>query len=473
MTLVCRRSDFGSITTQPSKCPTVARRISRFLFLTLAWIALIDLPLVWSLSAFSSVNGAGGTSDRVLTTGRKNQNSNGNGYCGVIVGKVIIDDYRRPGQPPSEGKISVGGGGPQAAWGAAAALAVLEDQSTPALTRLSTIQRLTPTPPAQPIHFFGPIGQWSSQDDEALQKLLSPVVQYIHLIQEPSLQTPRIQLWHNEQQDIQWQPLNDSWGDRGADALWRNRPSAQDILAAIATKTTTATTTTNNNINPPTIDNLHMILEVGATAAGGGQDGLLLGDVTLMQHTKQVSVEPVAFPEETTGLVSPQDAASCQSTLLRYPKIDLVVPDWHLFEALDTDLFWRKQFPYVAARYGPKGSRAIVTPDAASSSSSSSLLPLVWDVPVATLATPNGMPINPTGAGNAYSAAVSTCLSKGLKLSDAARIGSAVGAVFCEHEQLPPWTWETLERIQEAALEIQQKMATTGTIMKTEAGVDP
>jgi hypothetical protein len=464
MTNVCQHGRFGSITTKPPKCPTAARSLSRLPFLTLVWIALIDLPLVCSLSAFSSVNGGGGTSGRVQTPGIKKQN-NCNGYCGVIVGKVIIDDYRRPDQLALEGKISVGGGGPQAAWGAAAALAVLDDQSASASTTLATTKRSTSTPPAQPIHFFGPIGQWSLQDDEALQKLLSPVVQYIHLIQEPSLQTPRIQLWHNEQQDIQWQPLNDSWGDRGADALWRNRPSAQDIRAAVATKTATTSTT---NSDPPTIDNLHIILEVGATAAGGGQDGLLLGDVTLMQHTKQVSVEPVAFPEETTGLVSPQDAASCQSTLARYPKIDLVVPDWHLFEALDTDLFWRKQFPHVAARYGPKGSLAIVTPDAASS-----LLPFVWNVPVATLATPDGMPINPTGAGNAYSAAVSTCLSKGLTLSDAACIGSAVGAVFCEHEQLPPWTWETLERIQEAAKEIQEKMAMTGFTMKTEAIVDP
>jgi sugar/nucleoside kinase (ribokinase family) len=80
------------------------------------------------------------------------------------------------------------------------------------------------------------------------------------------------------------------------------------------------------------------------------------------------------------------------------------------------------------------------------------------DISACTLQTPTGGVVNPTGAGNAYSAAVTACLGKGLSLLDAACVGAAVGAALCEHQNLPPWSWETIHRIHDGADEVKRKL---------------
>ena len=147
-------------------------------------------------------------------------------------------------------KITIGGGGPQAAWGAAAALAVMERMETSSASEIiqgrndnetivsnetmnTSYDRIPSIPLKQKVVFLGPVGNANGlvpDIQKGLDDILGPAVELIELVVEPSLQTPTIQLWHDEQQDIQWKPLNDSWGAKGADALWRNRPRVEDIL---------------------------------------------------------------------------------------------------------------------------------------------------------------------------------------------------------------------------------------------------
>ena len=387
----------------------------------------------------------------------------------VVVGKVIIDDYRTPAQDVGQGKISVGGGGPQAAWGAAAALAVIDlydsgiessdYDSSVNVTKGSSALSDLPPPRQQPVIFLGPIGgDWSTTEQESIESILSPAIQSINLISESSLQTPRIQLWHNSNQEIQWQSLNDSWGKKGADSLWRNRPSAQDIFNAVKTANDGNGFHHDNRF---IIDNLHMILEVGATAAGGGQDSELLLDERLLRQVKHVGIEPIAFPEEETGIVSMDDSISCRNRLLQYPKVDLVAPDKHLLEAVDIDSFWNK-FD-VAARYGPQGSRIWKKGSNTNEESRNDVI----TVPVASLKTVDGEPVNPTGAGNAFSAAISTCRAKGMTMVESACIATAIGAVFCEYEHVPPWTWETIHRIKQGVDQVTKKVAKEDSYMST------
>ena len=156
----------------------------------------------------------------------------------------------------------------------------------------------------------------------------------------------------------------------------------------------------------------------------------------------------------------------------------------------------------VATRDGPRGSTirnlarnaAVVAAAAAavtatstvtttatigrSSDNDNNYIPL--QVPAATLRTSNKKPINPTGAGNAYAAAMTALLgiassssSKTLDsnsnnnnnirilptVEDAAAIATGVGAIVCEYEGLPlNWDWDVLDRVYEASLEVQSKM---------------
>ena len=137
----------------------------------------------------------------------------------------------------------------------------------------------------------------------------------------------------------------------------------------------------------------------------------------------------------------------------------MIVPDSHLSEALEAIGYWNDlqrgdseinittTSPEldVVARYGPEGSRIVV-------SNTSRCM----NIPAAALETPNGQPKNPTGAGNAYSAALSTCRAKGLTLYESACIATAIGAVLCEYEHMPPWNWQVLSRIHRAAVQVQE-----------------
>jgi hypothetical protein len=110
-----------------------------------------------------------------------------------------------------------------------------------------------------------------------------------------------------------------------ADSLWRNRPGAQDVLDAVK----------GGDEGQSNIVSLFLNMEGGEMAAGNGENSFLLADPTQMRQTKLVGIEPVAFPNEETGLVSDQDSNSCQRRMAKYPKIDFVAPDRHLFEAVD------------------------------------------------------------------------------------------------------------------------------------------
>jgi hypothetical protein len=352
----------------------------------------------------------------------------------VVIGKIIIDDYRKPSSASPLGysnKRTVGGGGPQAAWGSSAALAVLDTfQPHPQDTS-------TTYPSKQRVAFFGPVGAFGKEEQESLAEILEPVVECVKLIEEPSLKTPTIQLWHDDQQEIKWKPLNDSWGENGADSLWRNRPSAEDVLSI-----------THEEV----IGNLHLIMEVGFSAPASGDDSLLLIDETLLNQVRHVGIEPVAFPEESVDgdlAISPQDVRSIQQHLSdTRKKMDIIIPDLHLVRSLEGTGFWKARSPPldVVARYGPRGSR--IYSDLTKNEKQ------FLSIPAATLETPDKKPVNPTGAGNAYSAALSTCRSKGLSLSESACIASAVGAVVCEYEHLPPWNWEIIDRLRRGALEV-------------------
>ena len=139
----------------------------------------------------------------------------------------------------------------------------------------------------------------------------------------------------------------------------------------------------------------------------------------------------------------------------------------------------------IATRDGPKGSRILQKRTSGSSSSSRRSLHSFqkFNVPAATLqTTTNGeqqQPVNPTGAGNAYSAAMTALLGNNVPLRTAACISTGVGAIVCEYEGLPTTTtaaaaatnntsdsdndndndWSSiLDRIYEAAMEVESKL---------------
>jgi len=333
----------------------------------------------------------------------------------VVVGKIIIDDYHYRSPSSKKSKLTIGGGGPQAAWGAAAALATLTFSNTK-----------EKEPPKQNVTLIAPIGRFTSKEHESLHQSIGPAIQSIHLIQNTCYETPRIQLWHDEEQNVQWKPIGDTWGSYGADSLWDNRPSANDILQ-----------TCNQSIS-----NLHVLCELGSESPGKGKDCMFLTNETLLQNTNYIGIEPIAFPEENDGIlaISNNDIQSSKERLSKLlSNVDIIIPDSHLFDALQD--YWNTTD--IIARCGPNGSK----------------IPYQnITIPVATLETKNAKVVNPTGAGNAYSAALSTCRSKGLSLLESACVATAIGAIVCEYENLPPWEWGVIERILRGALEVLKKV---------------
>ena len=357
----------------------------------------------------------------------------------IVVGKIIIDEY---GDPSKSGApaISIGGGGPQAAFGAAAALAVRDCYDANGSCGEKSSNKV---PRRMPVTFLGAVGnEWSEDDTAALSSILAPAIdtEPVLVLSEEHI-TPRIRLWHDENQNIKWYAVNDSFGPVGADGLWRNRPSADDILLALD-----GTGVSENAI-------LHIIIEAGDGAASGGMDSDPLRDLTLLQRLSFVGVEPIAFVSERDGKVSVKDAISCVRLIESLPKLDLLCPDKHLDATLQEIGYKRGAF-HIVARDGPNGSVLYER----------SLGPTVesWGliIPAATLVTEDTKPVNPTGAGNAYSGALSALLGTGSNLTEAATIATGVGAAVCEYEQLPPWTWEVLDRIYSGSKEVQERAAT-------------
>lgn len=371
----------------------------------------------------------------------------------VVVGKIIIDEYRRPGQPMDETLISVGGGGPQAAFGAAAALAYLSDNEegddrddeTKGITKGSESPSLTEEKAQggrrQPVTLIGAVGEqdWTDAEETALRSSLGDTVDSIQLVKVPMLKTPRIQLWHDNEQNVQWKALNDSFGDEGANSLWAGRPSAGDILSLLEPMNASS----EKSVPPNVI--CHAVLEGGNQSPGKGMDSEFLLDDRLQSIVRFWGAEPVVFPGDD-GIVADDDVASSMERLDNIAKIvGLLSPDGQLFRAIPPE-FW-SSFD-VAVRLGPDGSKVL----------SKSGVDPECIVPVARLVTSDGQPINPTGAGNAYAAALTTCRGAGLSLRDAAVVASAVGAVICEYDHIPPWTPAVLGRIREAVEDIQSKL---------------
>jgi hypothetical protein len=372
-----------------------------------------------------------------------------------VVGKIIIDEYYGNPEDPQPRAISIGGGGPQAAFGAALALAALssEDSSTYCMDK------------PQPVTFIGPVGDdWTESDTQALHNLLGAAVESIVLLKgSEGSKTPRIQLWHDAQQRIQWKALCDSFGTDGADGLWADRPSASDFLEVIGDE---------KNGDKLSLVACHVICEGGANAAGRGQDISFLQDIEVQRRVAFLGVEPVAFFDEATGNVSRQDA---ESTLSRLASLSpaataaaslqtipiLISPDLETYQAVDDvdPLFWNQY--QVAIRKGPRGS--VILPHGDNSKQHTII------IPSATLMTSDGTPVNPTGAGNAYSGAMTalrSIKSGVLSLEEAASIASAVGAAFCEYEHIPPWTPEVLARVRTAAEQVQGQVAKANVIPK-------
>lgn len=336
----------------------------------------------------------------------------------VIVGKIIIDEYGAPNDEKVDPfSVTVGGGGPQAAFGAAAALAVLSgDVSDP--------------PMKQPVTLVGPVGKedWTSREESALRDSLGGAIDSIKLLCKESLRTPRIQLWHDDDQNVQWRPLSDSFGPLGAENLWRT-PTASEFLRAIS---------------PSEKVICYAIVEGGANSPGDGEDSLFLLDPKVQERIQYLGIEPVVFCNDDTGRVERRDVVSCTKRLNRIQSFDFLSPDIHLYRE---EYFWPQTRMEMAVRDGPNGS-LLVNKEGEKT-----------QIPAATLVTDNGEPINPTGAGNAFSAAFTICRGSGASIEDSACIATAIGGVFCEYKHMPPWNAAVLERIREAASEVGSKIA--------------
>jgi hypothetical protein len=451
--------------------------------------------------------------------------------------------------------VSIGGGGPQAAFGAAAALAVWDCYYN---NKNNNNRTRNEDPPPQPVLLVAPVGKdWASQDTSALRKLLllssssnrtscdnndyddngsksnnsnnndqksamNMMMEYEPiLIQSHEYYTPRIRIWHDNKQNIHWYAMNDSFGSNGADGLWRNRPSTNDlisILKQIVRIKEDGKEECNNEGNNDRIRNnviLHLIAEAGADAAGGGCDWspLLLTDNTnqssssslLNQYISYVGVEPVASGETMTY----RDAISAIKILNNNSIVDFFCPDYELDKVIKKYNLYNEQqqsssrrsneehygssLLTIATRDGPRGS---IIKNISSCIDSSSRTDdddgnldnddLILYIPAATLRTSNGEPANPTGAGNAYCAAMTVLLgtrnssssstsssSSGAATStssgrerrvitskEAACIATGVGAIVCEYEGLPlQWNWSILDRIYQASLEVESKIS--------------
>lgn len=396
----------------------------------------------------------------------------------VVVGKIIIDKYGDPddNELGDDSAVTVGGGGPQAAWGAAAALAVRKmlqpmmperneqpDRSLPFQSRLGEINDNNPRlgeegythstsiPPKQPVTFLAPIGikNWTPDKAHALDALLLPVLEnppilvssYEHI-------TPTINIWHDKNEMVHWLPVDGSFGEGGADGLWQNRPSAKDILDSL------------NSYEGDIV--LHSIIESGCQPTGKGFDALPLFDPDILKRTAAIGIEPIVFPDEGTEIVSQENGNAVLELMKKVEysmssfcgendsnKLMIVTPDRPCYDAAcsthsDADKLCDKS---------SRLSKDVVVRNGADGSFINE-----WSIPSATLRTTDGSPKNPTGAGNAYSAAFVACRASGDTILDAASLATAVGAAVCEHEHLPPWSWAVLERIAEAALEVRQKV---------------
>ena len=476
-------------------------RISAFLLI--AWpssICILEspsrIPSFPIVAAFST-----------LPLGLERSNSNSNSSSNlraykpvVVVGKIIVDEYGDPfphsddeqnkkneiqSKTPAPPKtISIGGGGPQAAFGATAALNVWD-------IYYSKKERSNTTTELPPIIFVAPVGNdWTHSETKALESSLGasaaviihnetivaagnspvdgsdlPMIQ-THLVVKSTggndhqndtnygFFTPRIRLWHDPDQICHWYALNDSFGPKGADGLWRNNPSAKDLTSILE----------SDDWNKDSRIVLHAIAETWTGAAGAKLDFLpILQDenVLFQNQLSFVGIEPVASGETVTkedAQVAASVLTDCCKSVAGTPFCNTVFwcPDKELDQAMVSNGLYETAssgasdlVQITAIRDGPRGSTMRITKSSFKNNQEA-------QIPAATLGTKDGSPIDPTGAGNAYSGAMTALLGNDVPLSKAVCIATAVGAVVCEHEGLPPQSdWQrTLERIACAAREV-------------------
>lgn len=373
----------------------------------------------------------------------------------IIVGKIILDKYGPP-EKKIDSVTTIGGGGPQAAWAAAASLAVMEylraaeknDEKDFILS--SNFQQQH-----QQVTFMAPVGMknWSPEMSEQLSQLLPPTVKVV-LIPSDEHITPTINIWHDANENVRWVPIDGSFDSLGADSVWQNRPSAQDILNEIqqfcAGKSDVI---------------LHAIIESGAKPTGQGQDALPFFDNDLMSRVSIAGVEPIVFADDTSGMVTNEDSHAVVSLISKMRQsfiaarkqgdgnvgdsLFVVTPDRPCYEGMIThtkhtikeeDNANSDQFFETIIRDGGNG---CFTTNG-------------MKMPAATLRTRDGLPVNPTGAGNAFSAAYVVCRGNGSSPQEAASIATAIGGVVCEYEHLPPWNPVVIQRIFEAAREVHE-----------------
>ncbi|CAB9502870.1 expressed unknown protein [Seminavis robusta] len=234
----------------------------------------------------------------------------------IVAGKIIVDEYGDPTKDKIKNNTSpsttVGGGGPQAAVGAALALAALALKKNPEGASSSHF------PPRQPV------------------KLLAP-----------------------------WYAVNNSFGDTGAAGLWGQLPTVQDYLAVIRQQQDQQTEKSEkSNHSPKPI--LFIIVEGGKEAPGKNGDSSPLLNPGLRQEISFLGVEPILFPNDE-GVFSEQDASHCASLIqqvlnaapsgiIEGPSV-VVSPDMAAFLALQGCSVppQSQKLDSWAVRNGPKG----------------------------------------------------------------------------------------------------------------------
>jgi hypothetical protein len=265
--------------------------------------------------------------------------------------------------------------------------------------------------------------------------------------------TPRIRLWHEgEDQVLKWYAIDDSFGDeKGAGKLWKTVPSVEDYQRLLKKAT--------GSVKPI----LHIICEAGSRAPGRNGDSKPLLDPVVRNSISCLGIEPILFPQDE-GVVSSEDGAHCLGLLRKIlnegsgdsldgqERVSVIIsPDSAAYSAINKKMEAMTSFDFEscfgldswAVREGPKGS-TIVEPSGAKTS-----------VPAATLRNF----VNPTGAGNAYSAAYTALRGRGCDFVTSSTIATGVGAVFCEYEHCPPYSTEIVERILHASKEVKKRLA--------------
>jgi len=369
----------------------------------------------------------------------------------LIVGKIILDKYGPPDRQTDDDGVTIGGGGPQSAWGAAASLVVRDYLSRNERKKINNDDErdFLLSNPKHQITFLAPVGtkNWTPSMTEQLSQLLPPMVNVV-LVPSADHITPTINIWHDENENVRWMPVDGSFDDIGADGLWQNRPSAQDILSAIQD-------TDDDDII------LHAIIESGSKPTGKGLDALPFFDDKLMSKVSTAGVEPIVFADEVSGKVTEEDSQAVTTTIRK------ILQSFVRARACDKEKDGNSLFVVTPDRPCYEGmiSHTNLTMDESENTENNEFEMIIRDggngcftnemkMPAATLRTIDKAPVNPTGAGNAFSAAYVVCRGTGSSMNEAASIATAVGAVVCEYEHLPMWSLEVVERIAEAACEV-------------------